>query len=218
LLDEPGADEQLVLRSVRDIVTSNALFGGTRAAVREVLRLLAEAQGPATLLDVGTGLADVPRRAARAAERRGIALRTLGLDADPVLAAAARAHVSHAICACATALPLADASVDIVLCSQTLHHFRGDRARALLAEMTRVARVGAVVSDLRRSWAAAAGFWAASFPLRFHPVTRHDGVVSVLRGYTPPELARLVHDATGTWPEVRRHAGFRLTATWRVAR
>jgi hypothetical protein len=77
-----------------------------------------------------------------------------------------------------------------------------------------VARRAVIVSDLRRSWIAAAGFWLVSWPLGFHPVTRHDGVVSVLRGFTSAELARHVRDSTGRDADVRRHPGFRLTATW----
>ncbi len=84
----------------------------------------------------------------------------------------------------------------------------------LLAEMNRVARVAVIVSDLRRSWLAVAGFWTVSFPLRFHPVTRHDGVVSVLRGFTPGELRQIVRQATGVVPTVSRHLGYRLTARW----
>jgi hypothetical protein len=102
----------------------------------------------------------------------------------------------------------------VALCSQLLHHFEGGAAARLLTELDRVARRAVVVSDLRRSWLAAAGFWLASFPLRFHPVTRHDGVVSVLRGFTAAELRHLITSATGTTPVVRRSPGFRLTATW----
>jgi hypothetical protein len=71
-----------------------------------------------------------------------------------------------------------------------------------------------IVSDLRRSWLAAAGIWLASFPLRFHPVSRHDGVVSVLRGFTPEELRELVRNATGQSPVTRRRLGYRTTASW----
>jgi hypothetical protein len=59
-----------------------------------------------------------------------------------------------------------------------------------------------------------AGFWLVSFPLGFHRVTRHDGVVSVSRGFTVEELAHLVMAATGVAPHVRRRLGFRLTARW----
>jgi hypothetical protein len=71
-----------------------------------------------------------------------------------------------------------------------------------------------IVSDLRRSWFAAAGLWVASFPLGFHPVSRHDGVVSIMRGYTRDEQGGLVQSSTGRMPNVKRHMGWRVTATW----
>ena len=46
------------------------------------------------------------------------------------------------------------------------------------------------------------------------PVTRHDGVVSVFRGFTAAELRTAVQRATGMSPRVDRRLGFRLTATW----
>ena len=95
-----------------------------------------------------------------------------------------------------------------------LHHFPDDELALVLGEMDRVARVRAVVADLRRSWIAVAGIWAASYPLRFHPVSRHDGMVSVLRGFTARELEASVRRATGVVPVVRRRAGFRVTASW----
>jgi hypothetical protein len=101
-----------------------------------------------------------------------------------------------------------------VLCSQLLHHFEQADAVRLLQELDRVARARVVVSDLRRSAVAAAGLWLASFPLRFHRVSRHDGVVSVMRGFTPGELAELVHEAVGTHPVVKRRLGWRVTASW----
>jgi len=84
----------------------------------------------------------------------------------------------------------------------------------LLAEMTRVARVRVIVADLRRAWAAAAGLWIASWALGFHPVSRHDGVVSVLRGFRAGELSDAVTAATGRVPLVRNRRGFRVTASW----
>jgi hypothetical protein len=52
------------------------------------------------------------------------------------------------------------------------------------------------------------------FPLRYHRVTRHDGVVSIFRGFTARELNELIRAATGVAPIVRRRLGFRLTARW----
>ena len=214
LLDSRNDDEGLVLRTVADLRRSNVVFSGTRAAVSELALHFARLPATATLLDVGTGLGDVPRAAVGAARSRNIALTTMGLDAEPVIARSATSSVSYAICGSGLALPFRDSSVDIVMCSQTLHHFRGEDECALLREMNRVARVAVVVSDLRRSWIAAAGFWLASFPLRFHRVTRHDGVLSVMRGYTSDELSSAVFGAVGVRPSVRKRIGFRITTSW----
>ncbi len=214
-LDDPGVDPAIVRRSLRDVAVANALFGGTRAVLAEVESALATLGRPsATLLDVGTGLGDIPARARRLARSRGISLRTFGVDGSEALAQAARCAELTCVRGDARALPFASRSVDIVLCSQLLHHFRGDCALTLLRELARVASHRVIIGELRRSWVAAAGIWAASFPLRFHPVSRHDGVVSVLRGFTAAELCALVGDAVGMAPEVRYRLGFRVTASW----
>jgi 2-polyprenyl-3-methyl-5-hydroxy-6-metoxy-1,4-benzoquinol methylase len=215
--DAPSDNQRLVLRTVADIKLSKVVFQGARAAVAEVATHFPQLATDATLLDVGTGLGDVPRDVARAARRHGIALTTIGLDINVALARSAGAVLSYTVCGSGTRLPFADASVDIVMCSQTLHHFRGAAETQLLREMDRVARVAVVVSDLRRSWLAAAGFWLASFPLRFHRVTRHDGVLSVMRGYTRAELEDTVSKAVGVRPRVRERIGFRMTTSWTPA-
>jgi hypothetical protein len=112
---------------------------------------------------------------------------------------------------------LGTGSVDLVVCSQVLHHFERDGAVRLVREMRRVARRALIVSDLRRSWIAMTGFWLVSFPLGFHPVTRHDGALSVLRGFTAVELGDIVRAGAGAVPRVTRHPGFRLTATVRLS-
>jgi 2-polyprenyl-3-methyl-5-hydroxy-6-metoxy-1,4-benzoquinol methylase len=203
-----------VRRTIADIRRSNVVFQGAHAVLAELAPHLTRLPGQATLLDVGTALGDVPRAAVRAARARNVSLTTIGLDRDAMVTRLAAESVSHAVCGSGLSLPFRDSSVDVVMCSQTLHHFRGAEERALLCEMNRVARIAVVVSDLRRSWIAAAGFWIASFPLGFHRVTRHDGVLSVMRGYTDAELSGAVRDAVGVIPTVRRRIGFRVTTSW----
>ena len=217
ILDDPSVPPAVRRRSHRDVASSNRWLGGLRAAALEIGDAV-RGQPAATLLDVGTGLADIPAHARRAAARAGAALTVIGVDGAPTLLAAAHDRLDAAVCANALALPFRDKSIDIVMCSQVLHHFEEADAGRLIREMDRVARRAVIVSDLRRSWLAAAGFWLVSFPLFFHRVTRHDGVVSVLRGFTGAELDRLVRNATGVRPRVRRRLGYRLTALWEPAR
>lgn len=216
ILDDPTADPALALRSLRDVALANRLFGGRRAVLHELGTLFHTCPpgSSLTLLDVGTGLGDIPTAAAALAARRGLTLHTMGMELAPHLARAAATNCSSTLAGNAMQLPFGDASIDVITCSQVLHHFDGEEAAQLLRECTRVARIAVVVGDLRRSWLAVAGLWASSFALGFHPVSRHDGVLSVLRGYTRDELQQLVEHATGCRCATHHRLGFRITAVW----
>lgn len=218
--DDPRLDPALALRSLEDITRTNRLFGGASAVLAELRPILAATRSrraALSLLDVGTGAGDIPCAARREATKTGVFLTTIGLEVSPALAQACKARARVAIVGDALSLPLADRSVDVVTCSQVLHHFDGPDAQTLLAELNRVARVRVIVSDLRRAWAAAGGVWLASWALGFHPVSRHDGVVSVLRGFRARELAEAIHRATNRRAIVRDRRGFRVTASWSPA-
>ena len=214
-LELPGVPGAVVRRSLADVARANSLFGGTRAVLAELRPVFAAAgTRPLTLLDVGTGAGDIAVSARERASRRGIELVTIGADSSIALATGAAARLEMSVAADALALPFADRSVDVVVCSQLLHHFTEREIASVLRELQLVARVRVIVSDLRRSWFAAAGIWLASFPLRFHPISRHDGVLSVLRGFTAPELSAHIVRATGATPSVTRRLGWRITASW----
>lgn len=216
-LDAPNVDPRLVRRSLADVALANALFGGTRAVLVEIEALLPDLARTATLLDVGSGVGDIAARARELARSRAVDLSLITIDMAETLAVASRARTGNAVRGDATRLPFADRSVDVAMCSQTLHHFDDVGATRVLRELDRVARTRVIVADLRRSWLAAAGLWVASFPLGFHPVSRHDGIVSIMRGYTDNELRRLVSSSIGQTPTVRRRIGWRVTATWTPA-
>jgi len=166
------------------------------------------------MLDVRTGRGDIPAAAKDVAAKIGLRLSTIGVDISAPLVSATDGGNDITVRGDAFDLPFRDGSIDIVLASQILHHFTADRAADAVREMTRVARMAVVLSDLRRSFAAAAGLWISSFPLGFHPVSRHDGVISVMRGFLPAELGDIVEAATGKRPRVQRRLGFRLTTSF----
>ena len=199
---------------MRDVERANILFGGRRAALAELAIALAKLRGAATMVDVGTGRGDIPAAAVTLAKSMGVNLDTIGIDLSLPLVTEVRNGNHHVLRGNALSLPFRDKSVDIVLASQVLHHFTEESALLLISEMNRVARSSVVISDLKRSLIAAAGLWLGSFPLGFHPVSRHDGVVSVMRGFLPIELADLVEKSTGLRPAVHRRLGFRVTTSW----
>jgi hypothetical protein len=225
LLDDPRADPHAVRRELRDIARLNSLFGGTRAVVRELETIFKkgkreEGRGKSatwTLLDVGTGLGDIPRAAAVAARRHGVTLRLVGVELNRAAAVAARdmngTDRLALVLADGGALPLRPRSVDIVIASQVLHHLSRDVAVRWIATFGALARRAVVLADLRRSRVAMGALWLASFPLGFSATTRHDGVLSLRRGYTRAEFNEMLV-AAGVDPIAQYRPGFRVAAAW----
>ena len=203
---------------MRDLARANKYLGGTRSVLGELHRAVDEfLPRSLSILDVGTGAGDMLARVRQEPRWRDVRLDTIGLDMSPVVVQAARLSGTPTLHGDARALPFLDKTLDVVMCSQLLHHFSDDDAILVLREMDRVARLRAIVCDLRRSRIALAGFWAAARVMAFHRVSQHDGLVSVRRGFTPRELAGLVQLAVGSKPEVRKQFAFRLSASWAPA-
>jgi len=216
LLDDPGADPAEVRLSLGNIVRANRWFGGwwaVRSGLRRVLHGT-PAGTDLTLLDIGAGAGDLARRAVRWSATRGIRLRPIGLERNPTAAAIARQAALPMVLGCCGALPIRSRSVDLVLVSQVAHHLAPESVVSLLRECDRIARVGVVIADLRRSTVAEVAFWLGARALRFDPATKADGLTSIRRGFSAATLGALIR-AAGVAAEVRHSAGYRLVATWR---
>ena len=210
LMDEPVADVGELERNLRDIAFANAVFGGTAPVLRAL-----RATDARRVLDVGSGLADVPLALVRDGARRGVELHVTCLDrSEQMLALARRATGEPAGLAFVRAegesLPYGDGAFDVVTCSLALHHFEPPAARALLRELRRVARLTPVVCDLRRSALAFAATWLWSRGSR-NRLTRHDAPLSVRRAYTPGEALALARASGWRTARVRREPFFRMT-------
>ena len=217
-LDDPALPPEVAAHSLRDIAMANALFGGTRAILAEAREIFAQqsAQGvrALTLLDVGTGLGDIPLAIGKEAARLGIRLRAVGLEITHAMAAFAQQHDLATVAGDARALPFSNQSIDVITCSLVLHHLDDADAVLMLRECSRVARVRVIVADLQRSWLAIILLWLVSFPLRFHPISRHDGMLSIRRGFSVQELRALIQQAAQANARCVKRIGWRVTASW----
>jgi ubiquinone/menaquinone biosynthesis C-methylase UbiE len=188
------------------------LFGGYALTLREVRRLAARVprHRPLVVLDVGGGAAGLAVRAVGQARRNARQLRVVVLERDAAtLALARRACAAFPeillVRADATALPIRSGAADVVTCTLTLHHLEPDEATVSLSEMARATRLGVIVNDLLRTRFACGLVWLGTRVLGCHPISRHDGPLSVRRAYSPAELAALAARA-GLGPlAIRRH-------------
>ena len=215
LLDDPSANPAAVAESLRNIGRANRWFGGAAAVRFGLARTLAGVPPGTTLslLDLGTGLGDLPRIAVRWGAARGIRVVPLALEINRVAATLASGAGVPTALACAGAPPIRDKSVDVVLVSQVAHHLTKASVIHLLQTCDRLARRAAIVADLRRSPIARPAYWCGARFLGFDPVTVADGMTSIRRGFSRRELSSLMARA-GVEGRVYRRPGFRLVATW----
>jgi SAM-dependent methyltransferase len=227
-LDTPTCPPAVARTMLGDIARANTLFGGRAAVWFGIHHLLTSPlpplppgggksgdAHPLTVLDLGAGAGDIATFVARRARELGVTLVPVTLDRHRAAAILCREGGLSTLVADALALPLGARSVDIVIASQLLHHFHRDAAIRLLRGLEPLVRRGIVIADLRRSPAAAAGIWLGGLLLRFHPVTRRDGVTSVRRGFSARGLSELLL-AAGLGAPVFRRPGYRLVAVWRA--
>lgn len=222
LMDEPDQDPDLLEASLDDVATVNRWLGGTRALLHHLPALLPPT-GPVTILDVGTGSADLPRAIVRFGRRTGREIRVVATDLHPATLEVARRRSAaypeiRVERADALRLPYPDRTFDVALLSMTLHHLEGDDRVRALRELRRVARRGVIVGELERSWPAFLGARIlAATVWRDNPITRHDGPLSVRRAFTLTELLTLAHEADLPGAKVFRHPIFRLVLVARFS-
>jgi 2-polyprenyl-3-methyl-5-hydroxy-6-metoxy-1,4-benzoquinol methylase len=218
LMDEPGQDHGQLAVSLADLRAVNRWLGGTRVALRHLAELAERhPRERYRILDVATGSGDIPLHVARWARERDIDVEIVATDNHETTLELARRHMAgersvRVAFADATRLPFADNEFDVALISTALHHFDDERdAIRVLRELHRVSRIGFVVNDLARSRAALAGArLLAATVWRRHPVTRHDGPLSVRRAFTPAELRALAARAGFANGRVHAHFPFRV--------
>lgn len=200
---------RLLNGSFRDIERVNRYFGGIEPVRAAILALR-----PRTVLDVGCGVADLPRAIVEGARRVPFPIRITGLDASSeVLSLASSRAATYPEIAFVRGtgeeIPFPDDSFDAAICTLTLHHCEPPAAVKLLQNMRRVAR-HVYVADLRRCRAGLIGALAFSRGLSCNLLTRHDAPMSIRRAYTPIEALKLAYAAGWSRPTVRATPFFRM--------
>jgi SAM-dependent methyltransferase len=220
LLDLQRGTLSQVRRSLHDIRRINTYLGGARVACNATMVMLQKHKlQNATVLDIGTGSADIPMRLVQLAQSRNIDLRVLALDNNVRHLQVAREDLSqqplaenvHLLQADAFRLPLRDNAVDIVVSSLFLHHFRPPQIVQLLREFNRVSRTGWAMNDLVRHYVPLVFFRLTKPLFACSYITRHDGEASLRRGYTIGEMQRIVCEGPELRAVVREHFPYRMS-------
>ncbi len=215
-------DERLTL-ALNQLRWVNLLLGGYSATMSVLAPFLYSRKHRITrILDLGTGVADYPEFLVRWADRRDIDIEVVAVDANPATVAYANQELDLRLpydlrrciqveVADVQHLPYSAGAFDVVLASMFLHHFRQDEAVATIKEMDRIGGGRLLINDLHRHPIAFYSFVALSALLPASSMFKHDGRVSVLRGFTRQELQQMAGEAGLAACEIKWRWAFRWT-------
>lgn len=209
-IDEPelldlGVSDEEAQKSLADLRFVNRWLGNRGRLLRTLRGYLA--MPAASLLDVGCGSGDVPAFVVR---RLGHPVLAVGLDAKELHLRALPPEVKPVL-GDVRALPFPAGSFDVVTASLFLHHFGPEELPSVLRGLWALARRALVVNDLRRARVPYV-FGLATFRFLFRThVSVEDGLLSIRRGFTMPEL-EAAFTAAGIPVRIHREFPYRLVA------
>lgn len=203
LMDDLDLGGNTIRQTLDQLELVNRYLGGTQAW-RGVQHLISEAptqQAPLTIADLGCGGGDGLRRIAKWGRKTDISMRLIGFDANPHVVAYAREKSQDWPEISFEVADITDASFltrqfDVLTASLVLHHFQDRELQHLIPAYVAMSRRGLVVADLQRHWLPWSLFALVTKIMGASHMIRHDGLLSVRRGFTRRELTQKLQATT----------------------
>ncbi len=195
LLDDASVED--ARENLVDLVRINRLFGGHRI-LRGIVSEFVRPGDRFSMLDIGAASGDM-----------GAQIRLSHPNATVISLDRKYQHLAPApkpkLAGDAFQLPFAPASFDFVFSSLFLHHFSNEQVADLLGKFKTIARRAVLAIDLERGPIAYRFLPATRWLFRWHPLSLHDGPVSVQAAFKKDELLAIARQAGLPKARVRIH-------------
>ncbi|MEM0516837.1 methyltransferase domain-containing protein [Aequorivita flava] len=183
---------------LNDLKMVNKWLGGNKITIDALHILLRNRDKTAkiTIVDLGCGDGTILRKCSDFGKKYNFNFDCIGLDFNENILQFAKQHSKNY-----TNIKYLKVDVfseenlipncDIAMCTLFLHHFSNNKIEYLLKTLLNKAQIGLIVNDLHRSKQAFTLFKIASKVFLKTKTARHDGLVSVARGFKKEELKRI---------------------------
>ncbi len=215
MMDDPSLEAHRHARALQGLARLNAVSGIRRSVWRALKPMFAE--GARDVVDVAAGSGDLVVELARWA---GDGWRFKATDVSERACAAVRERAGREGLEIQAlrmdALREGVPACDVAMCHLFLHHLTEGEIVSLLRSMRDSARVGVVITDLRRTRMGYALAWLASRVLTRSRVVHRDALLSVRAALSADELYGLAEQAGMSNASVRRCWPERMLLVWRA--
>jgi len=201
-MDQPGLDPRSHAQALAALRRINFLSATAYQISRQIFKIAPpDRYRSLRIVDLACGSGDVLLQLTKLLRKRYDTVDPLGIDMSPFAIAQAQSlavqkNISSVEFRVGEVLkdPL-PTDCDIILSSLFLHHLETPKVQLLLREAAQAARLGVVISDLKRTkigWLLA---WAVARILTFSPIVRYDGPISVQGAFTTAEIREIAENA-----------------------
>lgn len=201
---------------LNDLKTVNKILGGQQVTLDGITKLLKgrTKEDVITIIDIGCGDGDMLRNIAKFGVVQQYNFNLVGIDGNEhIIKIAEEKSKTFSNISFKTKDIFSEGAIvseyDIALCTLFLHHFKNEGIIEILKKLSAEANVGVVVNDLHRSRTAFWLFRLFSSIFIKSKIAKHDGLVSVARGFKRKDLKRLASQITGTTSKVQWKWAFR---------
>lgn len=180
-----------------DLKAINKWLGGNHITIDGVKKLIKNhsRDNAVTIIDIGCGDGEMLRKCADYFVKQNLRFKLIGIDFNEnILEIAKSKSVGYSnisflnmdVVNNTEAIP----ESDIVLCTLFLHHFKNEEIEKLIKKFLVKSRLGIVINDLERSKLAFNLFKLVHKLFLKTKTARHDGLISIARGFKKNELVR----------------------------
>ncbi len=214
-MDAPVISKKLLIRNLKELNYLNRRLGGhtiTLQGVRELVRLKDKQYH---IADLGCGSGDALKYIAGWARSNGYNVRLSGVDRNEDAIDFMKHHcrgypeITGIVSDYKSFLKTA-VDIDIIHCSLFCHHLVDDELSELIRLMKTTVGTGFIINDLERTRLAWFAVKIFTTVLNGSTLSRHDGPISVLRGFTVEELKALLNREQIRNYSIRRKLAFRF--------
>ena len=213
ILDQPGNPHFLLEKNFSEMDFINKYLGGTTLTLKGLQILITNTEKNHSILDVGCGSGDMLVQMSKWLQRKGIKASLTGIDINADAITIAKKRSAPGIDFIQKAYTEIDEEYDIIICSLFCHHLPDDEFARFLSFTKEKSRIGFLINDLNRHPIPYYFIWLLSRLFNGTSLLKNDGPLSVLRGFTKPELKSSLTKAEIENYTIRRNMAFRYLIT-----
>ncbi len=202
IMDDLNCSGEVVDQTLRELETINTLLGGNHVTIDGLHRLIKQSKtkGGISVADLGCGGGDMLRLIRRWSQRHNLALRLMGIDANPNIVAFAQrtTRPSQSITYATIDIfsdEFAEKRFDIILGTLFFHHFTNDQLAVFFRQLKGQVSIGFVINDIHRHWFAYYSIKWLTRLLSRSPMVKFDAPLSVRRAFRKSDLLDIMKRA-----------------------